>query len=386
MADRWRKLTYRLGLATTSCPLDAPNAVLPGPDFLTLSNFQTPSFTRESGIATQRRLQPAFVQQQTPLFTGRQQLSFMTGSQHPRSLLVHCGYCSQRAEIQVHGKGESSSDCGSLRVGHWLGFLLISKESKTFGASKVPPYERQPEEGLQMYMQVHGSSALEGSHEKAPCMTQEFMGVAKLVLKEGVWPGRGGLASDGSLSLKHSEVATTFNSSWSFWMRAWRRSCEWRQVRARRRKKPVIGCYFNTAPKAQLLREPVLDLLAMAVPLSAFCFWCATMASQRMLWRFTPSFGGFFEERTPDYRRIYPFFTCSCLDGGLSRESPSTERDSTPRLLFHCKKSQGRAGRISLKPKKNEGNLLCHCSVKRPGFAFPGKGRSEGEAEQRQRP
>ena len=50
-------------------------------------------------------------------------------------------------------------------------FPKVSKEGKTLRANKVPPYERQPEESLQMYMQVHGSGALEGSHEKALCMT-----------------------------------------------------------------------------------------------------------------------------------------------------------------------------------------------------------------------
>ena len=40
---------------------------------------------------------------------------------------------------------------------------------------------------------------------------------------------------------------------------------------------------------------------------------------------------GFFQERTPDYRRIYPFFTCSCLDCGLSRESQQRDREKSER-------------------------------------------------------
>ena len=56
-------------------------------------------------------------------------------------------------------RGESSTDCGTLRVGHRLGFPFknrrIEEKARPSMISKVPPYERQPEEGLQMYMQVH---------------------------------------------------------------------------------------------------------------------------------------------------------------------------------------------------------------------------------------
>jgi len=137
---RWRKLTYRLGLATTSCPLDAPNAIL----------YRDPK-TIATGIC------PAT---DSPLYR-----TFMERVKAPQTVVLS----------------------------EW-----------------VPPYERQPEEGLQMYM-------------------QEFMGVAKLVLKEG-----------GNDLQQLSELLDE-------------------------------GLEEVLRVEAQLLREP---------------------------------------ERTPDYRRIYPFFTC----------------------------------------------------------------------------
>ncbi|CAE7214873.1 obg [Symbiodinium natans] len=93
---RWRKLTYRLGLATTSAPLDAPNAIL----------YRDPK-TFATGIC------PAT---DSPLYR-----TFMERVKAPQTVVLS----------------------------EW-----------------VPPYERQPEEGLQLYM-------------------QEFMGVAKMILKEG---------------------------------------------------------------------------------------------------------------------------------------------------------------------------------------------------------
>ena len=39
---RWRKLTYRLGLATTSAPLDAPNAILSRPRVLSNTRVNQP--------------------------------------------------------------------------------------------------------------------------------------------------------------------------------------------------------------------------------------------------------------------------------------------------------------------------------------------------------
>ncbi|CAE7632541.1 Mpped1 [Symbiodinium pilosum] len=92
----WRKLTYRLGLATTSAPLDAPNAIL----------YRDPK-TFATGIC------PAT---DSPLYR-----TFMERMKSPQTVVLS----------------------------EW-----------------VPPYERQPEEGLQLYM-------------------KEFMGVARLVLKEG---------------------------------------------------------------------------------------------------------------------------------------------------------------------------------------------------------